>query len=186
MSWSGRVSNSRCSHEATERQIESGVKNGRHVRPIGHDALHPAGAVGDDLAAAQVAVGHGLAQQRPQQVVDVDGIRGQAAVDEELGGLLGRHAPCRVVPTVRGARAGGAVVRDRRCAGGDRARPIIATMIIAVDIGNSAVKAALVEGAVHAAGAPRDRARRPRRRPRRGPARAGRTGAGAAGGPASS
>jgi len=47
--------------------------------------------VGDDLAAAQVPIGHGLAQQRAQQVVDVDGIRGQAAVDEELGRLLEGH-----------------------------------------------------------------------------------------------
>ena len=38
---------------------------------IDDDALDPAGAVGDDLAAAQVAVGDGLLEQRPEQVEHV-------------------------------------------------------------------------------------------------------------------
>ena len=38
---------------------------------VDDDPLDPAGAVGDDLAAAQIAVGDGLLEQRPEQVEHV-------------------------------------------------------------------------------------------------------------------
>ena len=63
----------------------------RDVGAVGDDALHPAGAMSDDLAAAHVPIGHRLPQERSQQVIDVDRVRGQAAVDEELGGQLEGH-----------------------------------------------------------------------------------------------
>ena len=64
---------------------------GRRLLGIEDDALHPAGAVVDDLAAAQIAVGHGLLEQRTEQVEHVRSARHDAVIDEELGGGRARH-----------------------------------------------------------------------------------------------
>ena len=127
---------------------------GRGVRRVGDDALDPAGAVGDDLAAAQVAVRDGLLEQRPQQVEHVGAARHDALVHEELGGRRGRH-----VGSPRGAGAWplGYDGRPRWYRTADGAatptattaiRPprIIAAMLLAIDIGNTNVTIGLLRG----------------------------------------
>ena len=171
MSWSGRVSNSRCSQEATERQMDSGVKkddtSGRSATMRSTQPVPWA----TTLPVAQVAVGDGLSQQRPQQVVDVHGVRDQAAVDEELGRRLERHAPLLArgprPPGPSGRRRSRWYRRPRPAAAADRSpvsggpalratamgRAYHRAVIIGVDIGNSAAKAALVDGGtVHGVG----------------------------------
>ena len=71
MSWSGRVSNSRCSQESTLMQIDRGVKNDETPGWSIDDLLHPAGPVAHQRGAPVVAVRDGLLEQRPQQVVHV-------------------------------------------------------------------------------------------------------------------
>ena len=61
------------------------------TRLVDDDALDPAGAVGHDLAAALVAVRHGLLEERPQEVEHVLAARHHALVHEELGRGLARH-----------------------------------------------------------------------------------------------
>ena len=49
------------------------------------------GAVGDDVATAQISVGDGLLEQRSEQVEHVRPARHDAVIDEELGGGRARH-----------------------------------------------------------------------------------------------
>ncbi len=104
---------------------------GRDVVRVDDDPLDPARPVRDDLAAAQVAVGHGLLEQRPQEVEHVRPAGNDALVHEELRrggrhrGLLGRGP---------GTDDGDGTARHTRDATG-----IIAPMLLALDIGNTNV-----------------------------------------------
>ena len=127
---------------------------------VDDDPLDPARAVGDDLAAAQVAIGHGLLEQGPEQVEHVRPARDDALVHEELRSRLGRHggsSRARGGPGLDGRM----VAHHGRPAAATSGRPrIIAAMLLALDIGNTNLTAGLFR-----AGAPRwpPDARPPRR-----------------------